>query len=311
MLGVRVRAGLWMGLAVFSGSWFPVLVVVSGVGLGPFVFQFLYELVVAGWWLVWVLLVSPVFRGWGVWVSAGRLLVGVDGLLAVLNSLFVVFFVWASVFVDAAVVTVLVSVGSVWLFVFWRARQGGDRYARLVGEVWVFLGVAGVGVGFVVLSRFGGFVFGEGFVWGVLLALGATVCGGLVSFRFKLGERLFDGVGGGEVVCVVVVSVLANVVGGLLMLPFVVWGVGGVGGSVLWLVVLGLVGAAGSVWFRFANVVSDGLGVNVLGYLGPVLSLVWLWWFVSVGVVRVDWLVLGVAGVVAGNVLLGVGGWVR
>lgn len=310
-MGSGGRAVLWMGGAAFLGSWAPVGVALGGVGLGMFVFTFWFTLTVCFVWLVCLLVVWwPLMRCREVWY---RLFSGFgcwDGLLAVLVGFDILLFVWASFFVDTALVAVVTG-GSLVLFVVWRARAGQGRRFRVTVGVWVLFGVGAVSVGLVVLSQLGGvlLVGGWGLVWGFVLSLVVAVLTSFIACRLRLGSVLYQGLGGGvrglEAGCMVLVSLVAEVpvvlVSGLVVL---FRGGGFVSGGVGWVVACTAVATVGTVLFRFGQVEAVDLGVNVLTYFQPILSLLWLGVFVSVGVARLDWLVLGAVGVSAANVLV-------
>ena len=60
----------------------------------------------------------------------------------------------------------------------------------------------------------------------------------------------------------------------------------------------------GAVFLRLSNLTTDNLGVNVLAYLIPVISLVWLALFSQINVARMDYLIIGTAAIVSANLLI-------
>ena len=72
-----------------------------------------------------------------------------------------------------------------------------------------------------------------------------------------------------------------------------------------WSIVGGaLLNGVGGLCLRKANLFTDNLGVNALGYLAPGLSLMWLALFVQIGVARIDYLAVGLAVIVAANLVI-------
>lgn len=315
---------MWgMGVSVFLNSWTPLVVAVAGVAVGPFVFQFWISVVMALVWFVWLVWACPGFVGrGGVWVWVVRRFLTRDGVLAMLNGFSMAGFVGAALFLDTALVTVITA-GWLILFVGSRKRQD-SRYQRMVGQRWLLLCVALVGVAFVTFSQADGVstVGGWGLLWGVLLATVSAVSGSWISFRFRLGTELHrcasgGGLenGGGELACVLVVSVVtsaASIVGsfllGLVVFPVDVGSGVYLGGfvstSVGWVLVIGVVSGLGNIAFRYAHLEASNLGVNAMQYLRPVLSLVWLAVFATIVVHRTDFLWVGASAVVAANALI-------
>ena len=60
----------------------------------------------------------------------------------------------------------------------------------------------------------------------------------------------------------------------------------------------------GAVFLRLSNLTTDNLGINVLAYLIPVISLVWLALFFQINVARMDYLIIGTAAIVSANLLI-------
>ena len=60
----------------------------------------------------------------------------------------------------------------------------------------------------------------------------------------------------------------------------------------------------GSITWRLANLVTDNLGINALGYSTPVIALIWLLLFAQVGVVKTDFLIIGAAAIITANLLI-------
>lgn len=326
---VNFQAVLWMGVAVFAWSWEPLVVAVTGTRVGPFVFGFWYSFTVIVVWLLWLLVAhsATVMAAW-FWVDVVRGLRSRDGLLAVMCSFDILVFVWATLFLDTAVVTVIVGGRLILFMVFMGKHDTRERYNVLTGQDWVLVSAAVVGVGFVALSQPGNLtVDGDGWelLVGFLLAVCSSVATSWVSYRFKLGTELchkrlgrdISSVSGQklETGCVVAVSVVATVPSVLVGLCLgLVFDLGESAAGMftgflvfdtVWVVLVASVAAAGGVAFRYANTITSDLGVNTVEYVRPVLSVLWLMLFAVVTVPRVDWLMVGAAVVLAANALIG------
>ena len=265
---------------------------------------------------VWAVLVRGVAR-----VRSGRLWF----LLGVVSGLDYALFVWATRFVDIAVVTVLFETWPLLVVgLLEMLYRGAGRYHVVTPGVvgLLLLGLAGVGL--VVASQEGGLgegggaglaLVGAGVGLGVLASLSTSLSACLFRLSSDLARALLDGGGvrvqghglvSVEMLCVSVcllatgaASVMLNVLLGVLL------GEGwwssrlllGAAGGVL---VYGL----GSMAWRVANLVSGNLGVNGLALGAPVLSLLLLWVSGHVGVTRGEWFVAGAMLVVVSNGLL-------
>ena len=65
-----------------------------------------------------------------------------------------------------------------------------------------------------------------------------------------------------------------------------------------------LLQASAAILQRKANLSTRNLGVNALGYAIPILSLIWLWIFSEINVLRPDYLIIGAAAIVTANLLI-------
>ncbi len=250
-----------------------------------------------------------------------------DGILSIMNNFNSVFFVWATFFIDTALVTVITG-GWLILFVVYQKRYDKRaRYSALRLQDWLLMGAAMAGVALVTLSQAGSLNTSGGwrFIWGLSLAALSTVCASWVSHRFKLGAELYESqlrdgipeVDGGkiEISCTLAVSIVANVVGilfslliGLLYFPGEtgsgVYLNGFISSAVVSIIAIGGVSGLSAIAFRYANLETKNLGVNAMQYLRPVLSLVWLGLFATVDLYRTDFLWIGATAVIAVNALI-------
>ena len=319
------QAAAWMGVSVLLMSQRPLVVALVGGAVSPFVFQFWTSLTLSLVWFVYLLWASPdLVRRRDIWVWCVRRLRTFDGALAMLNGFNMSLFVWAALFIDTALVTVIAA-GWPILFVFYRQRQEkqSNRYRHVAVQDWLLMAVAMAGVALVILSQTGGVTADGGWrlIWGVLLAVASAVSVSWISYRFKMGTDLHKKEAEtsadrkDEVVCVLAVSTVASIpviVGGLLIgltvfPPDTGRGAGLAGfvsGPVVWIIASAIVTSLGTIAFRYANLETSNLGVNAMQYLLPVLSLVWLGVFATVTVYRTDILWVGAAAVISVNALI-------
>ena len=248
----------------------------------------------------------------------------------------VMFYTWYAIcvrFIDPGVTVILKSAAPLSFVAFMAVRfNGRDRYARNLPSVLFFGCVALGGLALTVASQGGGLVwgrhFGGGEVFAFGLALFAGVGGGLgLGYLFNWGCALVNGVdcrdrsrdelllfgvvygfgltnvvGAGLTLCLAF-----SPVGSLLGLSFsATWAlVGPVGmpAPVGWLLGGALVDCAGAILWRYCNLVTRDLAVNVLDYGRGPLLLLWMFLFFGIGVARTDYLILGVALIVVAGTL--------
>ena len=106
-------------------------------------------------------------------------------------------------------------------------------------------------------------------------------------------------------------AIMANLIGNAIALPVIV-AAGGLfldetipARVVSSAIVAGVVflSIANIAW-RKANLATHELGINTMSYLTPVLGLIWLFAFSQVGVIRVDYLIIGTAAILTANLLI-------
>lgn len=324
------RAAMWMTASVFLGSWFPLVVAVIGPDINPLLFQFWHGLVLAFVLCVYLLLVRATLAlTKDNWLSVCRQLTTRDGVRSVLPVFGTPLFVWATWFVDTALVTVLTSG---WLIVFVAYRQNQDqhkRYTSLTCRDWYLLAVAMAGMGLAALAQSSGEQRGPAnleIVAGVGLCALVIVAASSMAHRFVLADTLLTarslkGTSArqsdrtrGELDALVCVSIVAHIAGAvvcgllaLLLTPVVE--IGPVFGypiaiTLVGIAAIGALNALGDISWGYANLATSNLGVNALRYLAPALSLLWLALFATVDVYRSDWLVVGAVAVIAANTLI-------
>lgn len=131
-LNPDTRAALGMCASVFLLSWYPLVVALVGTTLGPFVFHFWINLIGSAVWLAYTAYICPsLIRRNEIWTTVLRLLPTRDGILAILCGFSTALFVWATYFLDTALVTVI---NGGWLILSLRIRIG--MIFRAVIGVW-------------------------------------------------------------------------------------------------------------------------------------------------------------------------------
>ena len=322
-----LRGASIMLVAVLAWSVVPLLFAHSGGLASPFLFNAVWRLGVAlsglclAWWFF-----RPVFQNPLVWTKVRKNLVRWAMLMAVFNSFQYAFFSWSTRFIDISIAVVLLELWPIMVILLLARllpdeQEGEGGYRRNLRGLLPLLAVAFAGLGFVITSQTGGFYIGGGpltqLVKGASLALLSAFVGALDAFTFRWGRDLAkelqdSGVAGGydranltlfgSIVAYAITSVPGIVISA---------GVGVARGEVISLgvIAIGVAGGltlhgAGNFLFRKANLTTTNLGVNALGYLTPVLSLVVLAIFSTINVVWPPYLVIGTAAIVAANLLI-------
>ncbi len=236
-------------------------------------------------------------------------------------------FAWASAYISAAVVTIIRGAGPVFFVVFLAvsaSRAPRKRYRRMTTESYLYILLAFTGLAFVTAAPGEETVDGGPF-WiqavGLLLAFACAAARGLSAFNLSWGFKTHEALAGtaehgglsptlkarAEAGATIWGTTLAN-------LPVVI---------VLWILALTIpsahsspssigiafaagvgLNAPGLILFRRANLATDNLGINALGYLTPVVTLGLLAVAGRLGDVRAPYVVIGVAAIVTTNLFL-------
>lgn len=308
----RSQAGMWMAGSVILSSLYPLAVAMVGLRTGAYAFLFWHNTTVCVTWLLILIRVHPtLLRTPEPWRQLTCMLRTRDGALASLGGCSVLFFVWATHFVDTALVAVT-NGGWLLLFVIFQKRSDQrKRYTKLGAQGWGLITAGLLGATFVTLSQTGGIgttTKHTHLLIGLLLAGVSTGCGAFVAHKFKLGTLLHSHTNkqpthhNSELGCTLAASVISDLPGAVLGLVLAATipatetvrlfppGTG-------WVILFASAAAVGSAGFRHANLTTQNLGINTLQYLRPCLALLWLSLFATVNVTRPDWLLLGAAGV--------------
>ena len=194
-----------------------------------------------------------------------------------------------------------------------------QRYEKITVEKWFLFVVAFIGVAFVVLSQnetvdttiqFS--TYSE--VGGILLIIIASLLGAVgVPATQRWGLAVSNVVGDDkrkdEVFFAIIASTIGRALSGIcfiilgLLLGENIQSIGGFGVSIA--IVYGLFGLGlATVFLRIANIKTTNLSINAVGYAIPAVALIWLAFASLINVPHVDWLIIGVAAIIAANLLL-------
>ena len=245
-----------------------------------------------------------------------------------------VVFAFALRYVDEAIAAVLIETSYIFTVILMaRLFSKEDRYAKFTTQKWFLFTVAFIGVGFVIVSQSSTIdnAVSELFTYSALGGVGLVLVAALLAaiglpanqkwgeyvsdnekkeYEKKKGKKKKDDEKkADEIFYTIVASTIAKII----MVPVLVvagllsgesvQSIGGVG--VLSAIAFGLFGlGVGTIFFRIANARTTNLGINVLCYLIPAVSLIWLALASRIDVPRIDWLVIGVTAIIVANSLL-------
>ena len=323
--GADVAALGYMLVALLAFSVIPLVVELSGGSANPFFFNMLVRsggFLGSGIFLV-VFYRRIVFCRQNLRLIMRRLFFWPDNrllLITFLGGASEFTLLAASVrFLDVAVVAVLFEVYPVLIiFVASRVFRDTRQYRRLGGLSKLLILMSMFGFIFAVVSQNAGFfdsfagasllnlLLGICLVAGAILGCGASVFGW--RWGRDLGSEMTSGLGTvessllGMVVALWLTCLVASVVsgvGGLVVGENIDWhlGVFGLGGGLV-------ITCFGAICHRKSNLLTRNVGINSMGYVVPVFSLVWLYWIAGVDVARWDYLILGMVLIVAANLLM-------
>lgn len=317
----RLAVG-FMLTAVLFFSFMPLVFARSGAAESPFLFNAIWRLGVAlGCLIVLLSFYRAVLLNRAVRLTIVKSVVSWAMFWSIFSTINQGLFSWSLRFIDVSIATVLWEMWPILLIALMSRLFPLGGYRKNIIGIFPFLAVAAIGLGFAVLSQTGEFSFGGG-TWldlgkGVALVLLAALAVSFSAFTFRWGQDLADKIPQGALVVgrskgslalfgTIAGYTVASVFGAVLTA-----GIGFVGGETISVDTL-LAGFAGGlvlltaadILFRKANLTTDNLGVNALGFAIPVVGLVWLAIFSEIGVARVDYLVIGASAIVATNLLI-------
>ena len=313
-------ATAYMLAAVICYSTVPLFVAWGGED-GPFLFGALWRVGhLLGAALFLILAYRPLLFNRDNWKAISRRSLSMDMLWWIICYSGVAWFAWSAELVDISVTAVLYETWPIILIALTGRLFRRERRYRSVSKWTLALPVmAFVGFVLVVLSQSGGFAsFGESslmtLAFGVALALAASAATSLNSFGFRWGASLAKDLPVRHHRKRDSLELFGNVVGSLVSHVFAIPALALAGfargesanSETVMFGVLGgalAAGAAGIVW-RKANLMTRDLRINAIAYATPALALIWLLALSIVGDVRLDYLLIGAALIVAANVFI-------
>lgn len=253
------------------------------------------------------------------------------------------FLAWATAYLDATIATVLWGSWPI-LLVLFLARFDrtstnpgvidanlGQR-SRITPSLLFLMLVGLVGLGFAVMSQSApdqvsnlSDLTDSLSILGVIIALGSAWLASLTAWHFRWANRLVEQLDErtladlaptksvirdvrheGNLFFVVVCLVIGNTIAAPIMISISLSSSERVDlRVVLGALVIGLiVRTPAAILWRISNLVTRDYGVNALNYLEPLLALLWLGLFWDVSIENIDFLVIGVTGVMASNILI-------
>ena len=311
-----------MLLSVGGFSLIP-LVLAQGAVENPFLFNTGWRLGFGGG-LAFFLLVRhrTLFTDPGVWALILKRAPSWAILFAIISQFEYAIFSQSIRFIDVSVATILFETYHVLIILLtaWLFRSE-SRYRKIRLDMGLLLLLGFVGFGFVVSSEAGrvDWVDSSGlfvFLPGLLLALLSAGIAACSAFNLRWGADVSAELASNsqgrwtrddsDLFCVVVASVIANTVAIPLNLVASVVSDESLTANILLFGILWgfVINATANVAWRYANLITDNLGINALSYATPIISLVWLFLFAQVSVYRADYLIIGALAVASANLLI-------
>lgn len=324
----RRKPALLVAASVVAGSTFPLIVdfvpsghlgFASGLLMGGGVGAAVYVFVVYRRWIADRQTVGLLLRKGFAWeTGSGHQRWMALGIGAQFSILLVV---WSASYVDPGVSSILNSLYVVF-FVFGLSRFSRDeaRYQPVTGGQYALLFLAFGGVVLVIwgsTDRTGTVTAVPWQLFGMFLGLFSAALAAFSSAGYKWAFAIRKEIQGLErsagtapvrieTACSLLVYAAGNVVAGICAYG-VAWATGGFNmGLFLWAAVYGgTLFNVSTVLLRKANLLTADLTVNNIVYASPPLALVWLGWFSEINVPMVGMVIVGVGAITAANVLLG------
>lgn len=314
------RGGLLLLMATLLYSLTPVAVHHSGAAGNPFLFNMGWRAGAALGFAAFLAVFFPgLFFRRAVWVAALRRVWRWEFLAVAAAYFDLALFAMAVRYVDAALAVIVAALSPLFLaLVVWASSGGTGVYRKPTPGLLGLMLLALVGFALVVLGESGDVSGRSGWslAAGLLLALGSAALAALNGFSFRWGRDLKDGLPAavrelhGDAAVDLFGAVAAGLAANAAIVPFS-GGFGLLSGeAVSWpALAFSVAGGflvyppAGVAW-RKGNLTARNLGVNAIGYLRPVFSVVWLAPLGGLGAVRPDYLAAGVALIVLANALI-------
>ena len=330
----------YMLIASFSGSWIPLVVNLTGASHTPFLFNaFLKAGVVLGVLLflattsrsapLCIRDISTIRKHILFWPHNKTIIVSTMG------SLYYALFALSTRFIQIPVSTILFEMYpvAIILTVSWLFR-GTGRYHSLTPRIALPVLLALTGLVFANASQLTGFsALTPAFLWtsliGITLVALGIVSASLAAFGLRWGADLNEELsreteprglkprnpeprnpeprnpepGNLELQC----ALIAVVIIALLSIPLSL-APGLIAGENINLNTALAAAAAGfsantalNIALRKAILITDNLGINAVGFITPVLSILWLYWIAHTNVARWDYLLIGATAIITAN----------
>ena len=330
----RNRAAVFFMLfAVIGFSLTPALIAVFKASQAPFLFNAAIYFGQAAFLFAFLTKSNGrAFAGGEAWKLIGRRAANPRFCLMAAAYANFGFFALSTRFIDVSVTTILFGTWPIFMVIFigWLFRRE-KRYKKITPEMLALILVGLSGFAFVVLSqseRQRDLIFAGSFAdfdWtrlalGVAFAMVAVALTAVSSYAFRWGVDLSEGLSKivrrssenrdsmeltGVLTGIAIASLAAvplNVVIGLLNGESAS-SIGFTGLAVAF--TFGMIAdGGGTVGYRYANLLTNNLGVNAMTYATLPLSLAWLVLLSQVAVARIDFLIIGAAGIIAANLLI-------
>ncbi len=333
LIGNRL-ANAYMLLAVALFSALPLIISWGGGGKTPFLFNAAMS---AG--VVLGCLVFIAYRYPSLLFNANmlRLVVGraIDHriVLSIAANFNFAFLAWSTRFVDVSISAIMFGTWPIFIVIIHdRLYKHEERYHRLSPEILLLIAFGLLGFAFIIVGQAGGFQNVETgrlaeLVIGVVLATLGAIATACNAFGFRWGTDLAEEIshagrpvtaddesdqdeapdqGDLDFLGLLVALLIASAVSGLLN-TFVGISSGEVMDSRSLFIAIVVGGAASGIanaaW-RKANLIAHHAGVNALAFAAPVFSLAWLFLLTQTQPENLDYLIIGIIGIVIVNLLI-------
>ena len=236
----------------------------------------------------------------------------------VITSSNYIIFAFALSFIDVSIASILFETWPIFMVIAMaRMFRNEGHYRKITSGKWFLFIVAFFGVAFVISSQSETFdvlneVFNYTAMTGVGLVIIAAVFGGIEGpLAIKWGAIVAGKAGKDkddkEFFTLVAMTISKSLSGGIFLVIswFVgesIYLIGSIGVGIA--IGFGVVNGAGGIFWRIANLKTTNLAINALGYITPVITLVWLAIANLIKVPHIDWLMIGVAAIITANLLL-------
>ena len=240
-------------------------------------------------------------------------------ILVTISHIDYVFFALGLRYVDEAIAAVLIETGSILTIILMMIifNQENDRYEKFSTGKWYLLGLALIGVGFVITSQSTNInsAIDKIFTWAELAGIGfvlaAAFFAGLVwpaTQKWGIDVNNIINKNKNEIFY----NIIASTIGRIIIIPILfifgwLFNRSIDAGGIALAVTFGIIGpGAASMFFRIGLAQTNNLGISALVYLIPVVALFWLWLASLIDVARFDWLIIGLILIVTSNILLNI-----